>query len=93
MRELRKETEILSDTSGVVPSIYCIRNERTPKGDGNLLLLLLMVEYLLFIRNERTPKGDGNALLTTFDSVETMKIRNERTPKGDGNNCSKHHYH
>ena len=37
MRELRKETEIIKKHLNITPSnIIYIRNERTPKGDGNI---------------------------------------------------------
>ena len=35
MRELRKETETLDDVSDNFTKSVLIRNERTPKGDGN----------------------------------------------------------
>ena len=42
MRELRKETETekLSEYGPFI-ELYIIRNERTPKGDGNSLLHVL----------------------------------------------------
>ena len=40
-----------------------IRNERTPKGDGNFQTMAVMVGSLPQIRNERTPKGDGNLVV------------------------------
>ena len=61
MRELRKETEIDYKTIIVVNIfMFIIRNERTPKGDGNIFLFQLVFYQLIIIRNERTPKGDGN---------------------------------
>ena len=36
MRELRKETETTTKTSSYILCLTFIRNERTPKGDGNL---------------------------------------------------------
>ena len=60
MRELRKETESLDDLSKLDKYIS-IRNERTPKGDGNVgLINCFIVSSVTLIRNERTPKGDGN---------------------------------
>ena len=47
MRELRKETEtnlILGNTSLLD---FLIRNERTPKGDGNLNLVVILMEMLI----------------------------------------------
>ena len=38
MRELRKETEIIPIFESIsYKNVYLIRNERTPKGDGNPL--------------------------------------------------------
>ena len=41
-------------------NLYQIRNERTPKGDGNISFIATPNDISLYIRNERTPKGDGN---------------------------------
>ena len=46
-----------------------IRNERTPKGDGNLIEKVKLNTLMAQIRNERTPKGDGNSI-----KVITRKI-------------------
>ena len=63
----------------------CIRNERTPKGDGNFLLIQFCSSKVnISIRNERTPKGDGNFNHINLH-LNLHLIRNERTPKGDGN--------
>ena len=39
MRELRKETETVEQEDPKVKHIFTIRNERTPKGDGNIVRL------------------------------------------------------
>ena len=68
MRELRKETETFQ--SNIFQSLlYLIRNERTPKGDGNFFSFRMIFNIrFVHIRNERTPKGDGNIInhLNTF---------------------------
>ena len=44
MRELRKETEIfIAKDYGMSAVAMNIRNERTPKGDGNLAFLIFML--------------------------------------------------
>ena len=40
MRELRKETEITNFCNFIISLNLNIRNERTPKGDGNLIFLV-----------------------------------------------------
>ena len=88
MRELRKETETNYIFDSFLRSInIIIRNERTPKGDGNSWILLLFYKrWRKKIRNERTPKGDGNFnSRSPLDNSIPFLIRNERTPKGDGN--------
>ena len=59
MRELRKETETYDKREIRVGTII-IRNERTPKGDGNKIKISFEEKGVVGIRNERTPKGDGN---------------------------------
>ena len=68
MRELRKETEIYQ-LSSYIDKTEFIRNERTPKGDGNNKYSVnSSFVNLVTIRNERTPKGDGNLkTLQDFD--------------------------
>ena len=65
MRELRKETETWKNSIVFSMLSFIIRNERTPKGDGNLIsnLVFYIGSFYFNIRNERTPKGDGNPLL------------------------------
>ena len=61
MRELRKETETFNISSEYYTIFVAfIRNERTPKGDGNLTKYFTITTSIYGIRNERTPKGDGN---------------------------------
>ena len=86
MRELRKETEISIFLTDVpICKSTEIRNERTPKGDGNITLSFPLKIVAFRIRNERTPKGDGSQINTiVIQSDYASKIRNERTPKGDG---------
>ena len=83
MRELRKETEIEYNLYDYPPDIF-IRNERTPKGDGNLTESHTMwtcgCAYKKWENSERRRKSKMKA-----DNEEYKKIRNERTPKGDGN--------
>ena len=47
MRELRKETEIYSLIVNIRISTQEIRNERTPKGDGNYPSSFLFVAIVL----------------------------------------------
>ena len=61
MRELRKETETKLFNPFFNFIYVLIRNERTPKGDGNLFISFNCSKLqFVIIRNERTPKGDGN---------------------------------
>ena len=41
---------------------FHIREQITPKGDGNLLIMLAILIASLLIREQITPKGDGNSL-------------------------------
>ena len=67
MRELRKETEtILVPVGFRKPIDFTIRNERTPKGDGNKFGYTSEQINGFEIRNERTLKGDGNFLHILF---------------------------
>ena len=59
MRELRKETEIHISKS-IVHS-FRIRNERTPKGDGNQKSMEIFKFIKNLIRENITPRGDGNS--------------------------------
>ena len=47
----------------ITVSFVVIRNERTPKGDGNRPQNKFKRFINGRIRNERTPKGDGNSLV------------------------------
>ena len=54
--------------------LFLIRNERTPKGDGNEPSFYCDYSWcLLWIRNERTPKGDGNLSEITDDKIERLE--------------------
>ena len=87
MRELRKETETLS-----LVYLFCvlqkirIRNERTPKGDGNLVILIIILN--LRIHNKKWENSERRRKLVHIHMqliYYYYLIRNERTPKGDGN--------
>ena len=67
MRELRKETETYKYIISHLKEII-IRNERTPKGDGNFIDDT-SDDSLAVIRNERTPKGDGNETNINNDEI------------------------
>ena len=43
-----------------------IREQITPKGDGNLLLFFIVYTAFFLIREQITPKGDGNKTKTIF---------------------------
>ena len=45
-----------------------IREQITPKGDGNIISFLSIVFHLL-IREQITPKGDGNVVLYSYLSL------------------------
>ena len=63
------------------PNALVIRN-RTPKGDGNMVIHASSKERYL-VRRNRTPKGDGNLDVTRM--ICLFWVRRNRTPKGDGN--------
>ena len=44
-----------------------IKKNRTPKGDGNAGILILIV-LIVLIKKNRTPKGDGNILFANSNT-------------------------
>ena len=48
MRELRKETETFHSTHYNHSYFFLIRNERTPKGDGNELTIYLRISIIFW---------------------------------------------
>ena len=59
-------------------------NDKTPKGDGNMLTPPMLKHHRHLVMNDKTPKGDGNYKgLTQIFGVKT--VMNDKTPKGDGN--------
>ena len=61
-----------------------VRRNRTPKGDGNCVLILYKKKKVDKVRRNRTPKGDGNILYILL-LLQPSIVRRNRTPKGDGN--------
>ena len=35
-------------------------NDKTPKGDGNISAIYLIISIDITVMNDKTPKGDGN---------------------------------
>ena len=54
----------------------------TPQGDGNFVLILILLTFS--IRMNDTPQGDGNLENTSIKSIFSS-IRMNDTPQGDGN--------
>ena len=65
---------------------FLIRENITPRGDGNEDASLTTIRTTFFIIRENiTPRGDGNNLNDMITSYKTAKIRENITPRGDGN--------
>ena len=66
---------------------HIIRENITPRGDGNsVLVIALSLTTILLIRENITPRGDGNLLSVVCTSKTlTNVIRENITPRGDGN--------
>ena len=64
--------------------ISFIREQITPKGDGNLFHTCLLLIHQRLIREQITPKGDGNHSFRVVKLINVF-IREQITPKGDGN--------
>ena len=62
-----------------------IRENITPRGDGNPFTAILIAFAPLFIRENITPRGDGNRNDELLQYLAYEKIRENITPRGDGN--------
>ena len=71
-----------------------IRENITPRGDGNLATLIFSSASTLSIRENITPRGDGNSIfICTIKNLVFFKIRENITPRGDGNPLDDMLYH
>ena len=66
-----------------------IREQITPKGDGNFLFLLKHQLFLSFIREQITPKGDGN--LQIFPPIKVSAL-DQRTDNSERRRKRQHQY-
>ena len=62
-----------------------IREQITPKGDGNIHSSFYHKMLGKYIREQITPKGDGN-IPHNYHYLVDYIIREQITQKGDGNN-------
>ena len=60
-----------------------VKEEITPRGDGNLYALDHILN-LLFVKEEITPRGDGNATRGII-KTDLFHVKEEITPRGDEN--------
>ena len=65
-------------------SLLTIRENITPRGDGNLQILFHPNKRKP-IRENITPRGDGNLNSPVLEAAENGTIRENITPRGDGN--------
>ena len=73
-------------SSLVVSNFFRIRENITPRGDGNLDFFQFLSMFPHLIRENITPRGDGN-IYKFFNSIaiNSSIIRENITPRGDGN--------
>ena len=55
---------------------YQIREQITPKGDGNYYHIYFNLSTIFFIREQITPKGDGNFLTTYLNNFHLILLEN-----------------
>ena len=61
-----------------------IRENITPRGDGNPPKTTIIITYITCIRENITPRGDGNPASVPA-TLKLTSIRENITPRGDGN--------
>ena len=63
-----------------------IRENITPRGDGNDAIAKNDMQEVQRIRENITPRGDGNTGgIALVNQMKMKKIRENITPRGDGN--------